>query len=270
MPAFACAAVAACAALTSCGGSETASAPSSPPPSSPAPASSPSPTASPTASPVDQSPAGEKLVLRWRRTGGFAGVGGPGSVPEFSLYSSGRAIVASGAAPGGQPRGGLTEYRLKPEAVRPLLDGARAAGLGRSHTVGSERIADALITVVTMDGATTRIIQAESQSGPEARFLKRLDPAGWPASDQAAKPKPYEPAKTAVLAGETAATGTVKAWPLAPLGDGVREAGALCTLAPARKVPATRPDIGWRSEGKTYSVRLRPLLPAESSCRDIA
>ncbi|MFC4050683.1 hypothetical protein ACFOY4_13385 [Actinomadura syzygii] len=261
MPAFACAAFAACAALTSCGGSETASAPSSPPPSSPAPASSPSPTASL----VDRSPSAEKLVLRWRRTGGFAGVGGPGSVPEFSLYSNGRVVVASA----GQPQGKLTEYLLKPEAVRRLLDDARAAGLGRSHTVGSDRIADAMITVVTMDGATTRIIQAESQSGPEARFLKRLDPAAWPASDQAAKPKPYEPAKTAVLAGETAGTGTVKAWPLAPLGGGVREAGAVCTLAPARKVPATRPDVAWRSEGKTYSVRLRPLLPAESSCRDI-
>ncbi|TYK49015.1 hypothetical protein [Actinomadura decatromicini] len=266
MPAFACAAFAACAALTSCGGSETASAPSSPPPSSPAPASSPSPAASP----VDRSPSAEKLVLRWRRTGGFAGVGGPGSVPEFSLYSTGRAVVASGAASGGQPPGKLTEYRLKPEAVRRLLDGARAAGLGRSHTVGSDRIADAMITVVTMDGATTRIIQAESQSGPEARFLKRLDPAGWPASDQAAKPKPYEPAKTAVLAGETSGAGTVKAWPLAPLGGGVREAGAVCTLAPARKVPATGPDVAWRSEGRTYSVRLRPLLPAEASCRDIA
>lgn len=254
VPAFAFAAFAACAALTSCGGATTTSSPSSRPPS-PAPA----------ASPVDRSPAGEKLVLRWGRTGGIAGVGGPGSVPEFSLYSSGRAIVASG-----QPQAKLTEHRLKPEAARPLVDAARAAGFGRSHTVGSERIADAMITVVTMGDATTRIIQAESQSRPEARFLKRLDPAAWPASDQAAKPKPYTPAKTAVLAGETSGMSTVKTWPLAPLGDGVKEAGGVCTLAAAGKVPATRPDVGWRSEGKTYSVRLRPLLPAESSCRDIS
>ncbi|MCP9983340.1 hypothetical protein [Actinomadura madurae] len=155
-PALACAALAACAALTACGDDSGTAGPS---PSSPG-----------ASSPAKDSPAGEQLVLRRRQTGGIAGLGGPGSVPEFSLYSTGRAVVSS--------QGRLTEYRLKPDALRRLLDEARAAGLGRSHTVGSDRIADAIITVVGMGGATTRIIQPESQAGPEARFLKRLDPAG--------------------------------------------------------------------------------------------
>ncbi|WUH97163.1 hypothetical protein OHR68_26955 [Spirillospora sp. NBC_00431] len=259
MPASAVAAVVACAALTSCGdGSETASPPSSPAPGTPS---------SPTTSPAKDSPAAEKLVLRWRQTGGIAGLGGPGSVPEFSLYSTGRAIVSPG--PAGPRQGELTEYRLKPEALQRLLDGARDAGLHRSHTIGSDQVMDAIIIVVTLGDATTRLMQPGSEGSREAAFVKRLDPKGWPASDQAASPKPYTPAKTAVLAGVTSGGGTVKKWPLGPLGEGRQAAGAICTLAPSRKVPAAEPDVTWRSEGKTYSVRLRPLLPAESTCHDI-
>lgn len=250
VPALACAVLTACAAAA-CGGGSGAAGPPTPP----------APATSATSSPAKDTPAGEHLVLRQRQTGGIAGLGGPGSVPDFSLYSTGRAVVAS--------QGGLTEYHLTPEALRRLLDGARSAGLDRSHTVGSDRIADAVIDVVTMGGATTRIIQPESQAGPEARFLRRLDPARWPASDQSAKPKPYTPEKTAVLAGEMTEGGGVREWPLEPLGDGVRVAGAICTLAPSRKLPDTKPGAAWRSEGKTYSVRLRPLLPGESSCRDL-
>lgn len=247
-PALACAALTACGTLAACGdGSGTAE------PSASAPAT--------TASPAKDGPAGEQLVLRWRKTGGIAGLGGPGSLPDFSLYSSGRAVAAS--------QGGPTEYRLKPEALRRLLDEARAAGLARSHAVGPGGVADAITVVVSMDGATTRIVQPEAQSGPEGRFLKRLDPAGWPASDLTGKPAPYKAEKTAVLAGPTTGSATVKTWPLEPLGKGVQVAGAVCTVAPAAKAPATSPDTAWRSGGQTYSVRLRPLLPAESSCQDV-
>jgi hypothetical protein len=250
VPALACAVLTASAA-TACGDGSGGPGAESPP----------VPSASTTSSPAKDTPAGEHLVLRLRKTGGIAGIGGPGSVPDFSLYSTGRAVVAS--------QDELTEYRLKSGALQRLLDGARAAGLDRSHTVGSDKIADAIITVVTLGDATTRIIQPESQAGPEARFLKKLDPSGWPASDQSAKPEPYTPEKTAVLAGASAGTGTAKKWPLEPLGDGVRVAGSTCTLAPSKKVPDTKPGTAWRSEGETYSVRLRPLLPAESSCRDL-
>lgn len=260
MPVLACAAAAACMAATACGDGSGNGTAGSPPPS---PAASSSPAGDP--------PSGEHLVLRMRRTGGIAGIGGPGSVPEFSLYSSGRAIASEDTAVSGRgtpPE--LTQYRLEPEALQRLLDEARAAGFGRSHTVGSERIADAVITVVAMGDAKTRIIQPEAAAGRESAFLKRLDPEGWPESDQAEPPEPYTPGRTAVLAGETLGTaGTVEDWPLGPLGDGERAAGAICTLIPSGKVPETRPGTVWRSEGKTYAVRLRPLLPGESSCKDL-
>ncbi|TDE38743.1 hypothetical protein [Actinomadura sp. 6K520] len=256
VPVLACAAVVSCTALTSCGGSET----SGPPP----------PSATPTASrSAPGEPVGERLVLRWRKTGGIAGIGGPGSLPEFSLYSSGRAIAAAERPGSRPPDRELTQYRLKPRALRRLLDGARAAGFDRSHTVGSDQIADAVVTVVTMGDATTRIIEPGWPGSGEAMFLKHLDPDGWPADDQAAPPGPYTPERTAVLAGEITGGGTARPWPLGPLGDGVRAAGGICTLAPSAKVPETRPGTAWRSEGTTYSVRLRPLLPGESSCGDL-
>ncbi|NDU77561.1 hypothetical protein GWI34_33820 [Actinomadura sp. DSM 109109] len=252
-PALACAALASCASLAGCGDeSGTAG------PSSPAPSTSTSPASS---SPPGAPNGGEQLVLRWRSTGGIGGLGRPGSLPDFSLYSSGRAVVSA--------QGGPAEYRLKPEALRHLLDEARAAGLARSHTVGSGGVADAITVVVAMGGATTRIVQPEAQAGPEGRFLKRLDPAAWPASDLGGKPRPYKPRKTAVLAGPPTGGSTVKPWPLAPLGKGVPVGGAICTVAPAAKAPSARPDTTWRSGGKTYSVRLRPLLPTESTCQDI-
>ncbi|HEY8481315.1 MAG TPA: hypothetical protein VIL71_15945 [Spirillospora sp.] len=207
-----------------------------------------------------------------RRTGGIAGIGGPGSIPDLSVYSSGRVVRASGR-PGARGDTELTEHRLTRPALRRLLDGAHAAGFGRSHTVGSEMIPDAIITVVVLGDARTRIIQQGVPGGPETAFLKRLDPDGWRASDLAAPPRPYTPERTAVLAGEiSGGTGTgrrARPWPLGPLGDGVRVAGGICTLAPSEKVPETRPGVPWRSEGKTYSVRVRPLLPGESSCEDV-
>ncbi|WP_067455208.1 hypothetical protein [Actinomadura macra] len=227
---------------------------------SPTASASPPSAAPSTAPPAEKTPAGEHLVLRWRETGGIVGKGGPGTLPDFSLYSTGRAVVASAGDP--------VEYRLKPAALKRLLDEARAAGLGRPHTTGSGQIADAITLEFTFGRAHTKIIQPEEQSDPAVRFRDRLDPRTWPASDLAAPRKPYSPARVAVLAGEGGG-GTVKNWPLSPLGKGEPAAGATCTLAPAAKVPDTNPDIAWRSEGKTYSVRLRPLLPGESTCRDV-
>ncbi|TDD84739.1 hypothetical protein [Actinomadura rubrisoli] len=256
--------VLACAsALTACDGGSGASQPphslSAPPPSATPPTAAPS-----TASPAKDSPAGERLVLRWRETGGIAGKGGPGTLPDFSLYSTGRAVTASP-----QPQGRPMEYRLKPAALQRLLAEARAAGLGRSHTSGSDQVTDAFVLEFTMGQARTRIIQPEAQSDPAVRFRKRLDPQGWSRADQAAPARPYSPAQVAVLAGESTAGGKVKTWPLAPLGQGPQVAGGICTLAAGSKVPAVRPDVAWRSQGKTYSVHVRPLLPGESACRDI-
>ncbi|WP_433327292.1 hypothetical protein [Spirillospora sp. CA-294931] len=239
-------------------------------------ADSPAPRTSAPNDASDGAPAGDaRLVLRSKQSGGFAGLGGPGSVPDFSLFSDGRAIVS-------EPKGAvpvLREYRLTPAALAKLLADARAAGLERSRSIGEgDQIADGITLEISMGRATTRILQPESRPDPAARFAKRLDPSGWAPGDLAAKPRVYEPAAVAAIAGESLnGTGRTLDWTLAPLGKGEQAAGGLCTVLKGRDAQTARKVVGaeqigtgWRSQGKVYSVRLRPLLPDESTCKDAA
>jgi hypothetical protein len=209
-------------------------------------------------SPSSSAPTGHGLVLRTRTTGGIAGVGGPGSRPDFSLYADGRAIAGRA----------LTEYHLTPDALRRLVSDASKAGLATPHTVDDPKIADAMYTVVTfVTGGrprTSKIIQGGDGSG----FLRRLDPATWPRGDMTADPAPYRPAKVAVLAVATEGTG--HRWPLPPLSSRIRVGTGGCTVyegADAAKATRTAtPGSLWRDGGHTYRVTVRPLLPDESGC----
>jgi len=259
-------------ALTACGGTDEAKAPAktvSPTPAASVPASP--GTTSPASDPGP--PASDRLMLRWRMTGGFAGVGGPGTLPEFSVYGDGRAVVAgkNGAPP--------MEYRLKPGALSRLMNEAKAAGLDHSQTIGPENIADAMILQITMGDAKTRVVQPESQSSPITRFWKKLEPAGWAKEDQTAPAKPFKPAKIALLAGQTGGTEgeNTRPFTLVPLGRGEQAAGGMCTVVSGGKAAdalklaqSAKPTTQWRNEGKVYSLRFRPMLPDEKTCADIA
>ncbi|MFI0452623.1 hypothetical protein [Actinomadura sp. 6N118] len=235
----------------------------------PTPATSAPASEAPSAGPSD------RLLLRWRMTGGFAGLGGPGSIPEFSLYADGRAYaIQKGDVD--SPVDSLAKFQLRSDALTRLLRDARAAGLERSRTAGSEDVADAQIVEITMGSARTRVIQPESQpADPAVRMWKRLQPYAWPTADQQGSHRPYLPLQVAVLAGETTSSGkTIKPWPLAPLAQGERAAGAICKVVThldsttARELAQS--NVVWLSQGKTYAVRLRPLLPNEHTCRDVA
>lgn len=220
----------------------------------------------------------DALMLRWRMTGGIAGLGGPGTVPDFSLYGDGRALVKRTSRSAYVP---LREHRLKPAALRRLLAEARAAGLDRSRTYGSqEPVADAMTLVITMGGATTRVVQPESQRGPAVGFWKKLDPRGWPDSDLAAPPRAYRPERVAVIAGRVRGANGQKItrWPVdRPLGGGERAAGGSCSVytgarrdAAVKHVTTAGARHLWSSGDGMYSVRLRPMLPDERTCQDVA
>lgn len=207
---------------------------------------------------------GDALVLRVRTSGGFAGLGGPGSMPDFSLYGDGRAITG-GAHP--------TEYHLTREAFERLVADASRAGLATPHTTGNPRVADAMYKVVTFvtggRARTTRIIEGGGDpTDPAARFLARLVPARWPRGDQSADPRPYQPARVAVLAvaspGQNGPT-----WPFKPLGSGIRVGTRTCTLLTGTDVARVQRVAGrpqWRDGGQTFRVTIRPLLPDERDC----
>jgi hypothetical protein len=211
----------------------------------------------------------DALVLRTRTTGGIGGLGGPGTMPEFSLYGDGRAI-SGGAHP--------TEYRLSPQALRRLVSDASKAGLATPRTVDDPRFADATYKVITfVTGGrprTTKIIQEGGHAGdPAAAFLPRLSPANWPRGDQTTGPRPYRAARVAVLAGPSPDTGdtasTAPKWPFKPLATGSRVGALSCTVLTGRDVTKLQRLTGrpeWRDRGQTFRVTVRPLLPDERDC----
>jgi hypothetical protein len=208
----------------------------------------------------------DALVLRTKTTGGIAGLGGPGTMPDFSLYGDGRAITG-GAHP--------TEYHLTPQALRRLVSDASEAGLARSRTVDDRNIADATYKVITfVTGGrphTTKIIQEGRHAGdPAARFLARLVPSSWPRGDQSADPRPYRPSRVAVLAVTApAGDGAASKWPFKPLRTGTQVGGRTCTVLTGRDAASVQRLAGrpaWRDRGQTYRVAVRPLLPDEHDC----
>lgn len=227
----------------------------------------PTPAPSTTPSTVSAPPGAGRLVLRTSTSGGIAGLGGPGSLPDFSLYGDGRAIAGSS--------GTLTEYHLTPRAVRRIVSAAQDAGLATLRTVESPNMADAMYAVVTfvVDGRprTTRLVEPVSD-GRAAALLGRLNPSTWPRGDLAAAPRPYRPAKVAALALPGSATGAPR-WPFAtPLGSGTRVGTRTCTVltgADARRAPAGRWSE-WTDHGRSYRVTFRPLLPDEAGCSSLA
>lgn len=236
----------------------------------------PAASAAPAAPKTDPASA-DTLVLRWRLTGGFAGIGGgQGSLPDFSLFGDGRAIVPEKRTPAS-----LREYRLKPEVVRRLTDEARAAGLDNARRLDQPGgIVDAFTLVITFGSAQTFIMYPEARNDPAVRLWKRLDPTRWAASDQAGPSRPYTPARVAVLA-EPAPTGGNRGkaaqWPLTPLDRGTPGVGGQCLIiSGGDATTATRlsrtspPDTRWRSGDAVYSVHFRPLLPDEHTCADLA
>ena len=73
---------------------------------------------------------GDALVLRTMTTGGIAGLGGPGAMPEFSLYGDGRAIIG-----GPHPM----EYHLTGAAVRRLVAEASISRASAASLFSSKR-----------------------------------------------------------------------------------------------------------------------------------
>jgi hypothetical protein len=207
------------------------------------------------------------LVLRTKTSGGLAGLGGPGTMPDFSLYGDGRAITG-GARP--------TEYHLTPQALRRLVADAKKAGLATPRTADNPNVSDAMYEVITFVIAgrprITKIIRGGGlEDDPAARFLPRLMPANWPPGDQSADPRPYHPTRVAVLASSSreSGDGTAPKWPFKPLSAGTRVGMRTCTVLTGGDVAKAQRVAGrprWRDRGETFQVTIRPLLPDERDC----
>jgi hypothetical protein len=247
----------------------------------------------------------DDLVLRIERVGGFVSPDLQiGRLPMVSVYGDGR-MITEGPQTDIYPSAALPNLlvqQLGPATLNDLLGKAAAAGVTSGADLGRPGVADApttRITVAAAGGTRTVDAVALTEAQPDdprlttaqrdaraklAAFVQEV--SDLPAAKEMPRAQPYQAVAVAALAyryvkpqdglpGKPVAV----AWP-GPALPGARlnqtvDVGCVAAsgdqgravLTAAGKANAMTP---WSSGGKRWSVLLRPLLPDESGCADLA
>jgi hypothetical protein len=255
----------------------------------------------PPASGAPASASAKTLVLRIERFGGLmAPEQMPGKLPLISLYADGRLITQGPQIaiypPPALPN--LQVQQLDRATVDALLAKADAAGIRPGIDLGQPMVADApttRITMVTGTGARTLAVVGLTEA---AKDDPRLTPAqrearakvaafvqevvGVPTANGTPDGQPYRPAALAALATPYVRPSDRLPEPPHPVdwpgpalpGTPLGTAGCVTVSgADAGKVLTAAADATtitlWRSGGKMWTVRFRPLLPDETGCGDL-
>jgi hypothetical protein len=227
---------------------------------------------------VPAAPTGDStLVLGISELSGKPSASGTRALPAVALFGDHRLIVPAGRSGALQQ---ATAYQLTDERFSTVYGQAYAAGLATPHEYDDSSVVDGrtlVFTLATPNGAaTTRVAVPEGDgdgaTGALVRLRAGLTPATWPASAFSAPPRPYEPARLAVLAtiAETGAPAD-REWPFEPPA---RMAGGYCATIDTARVPqvvslatAATTQTRWSSGGQVYQLDFRPLLPNEAGCQ---
>ncbi|GAA1865598.1 hypothetical protein [Asanoa iriomotensis] len=252
----------------------------------------------------------DEVVLRVTHVGGFVTPQSiPARVPALSIYGDGR-VITEGPVPAiypGPALPNLQQARISEADVDALVKRALDAGVGTSADLGQPGVADAATTrFVVRTNAETRQTDAYALEMPDDGGMldaqqkaarKKLsdllaslqdlpttlgagavkEEGGYAAKAVAAIATPYvKPDNVADLGGQPAPVD----WPGPALpGDQLNASivdvtcvtatgdEATAALAAAAKANAMTP---WFSGGKQWSLLLRPLLPDETGCVDLA
>jgi hypothetical protein len=251
---------------------------------------------------AEQPAATEGLVLRVEYTGGFVSPAvTAGRLPVVSVYADGRVISEGPVAAiyPGPALPNLQEHRIGRTVVQDLVNQALAAGVAGDSDLGSPPVADATstrFTLVTASHTYVREAYALTETPAESAGLTQeqrtargkladlADTLTGPTADGAGSTS-YAPSAIAALATpwsdpQDGLTQPDVAWPGPdlpgePLGGlpdltcvtaTSDQAQALVTAAGSAN--AATPWV--TAEGTRWTVTLRPLLPDESSCADLA
>lgn len=248
----------------------------------------------------------DTVALRIDHTGGFTTPGdNVARLPIVTIYGDGRAIV-QGPQPAIYPGPALPNIqviKISSADVDKLVARATGAGVGTAKDLGQPPIADAPSTRFTVGAeggpAITEVYalsEADNASGltadqvaARAKLRDLLTAVGdlpttlgiKAGSEQAYQPVALAAIATPYVAPDPATIGKEQpavAWPGPALpgtsvGKGletgcVTVAGAdtAKVLAAADKANAATP---WTSDGRKWTVILRPLLPDEADCADL-
>ncbi len=246
----------------------------------------------------------DAVVFQMTSVGGFAMPSALASrIPSISVYGDGR-VISEGPTTliyPGPALPNLQVHPIAPEDVSTLLESARAAGVDGAVDFGTPALADVPTTRFTVRGpnGTEQIdVPALTEAGGDASgltpdqraartqlraFVTSLTSDSGPlAPTQGASAQPYVPTMLAGITepytdpeglGQPEVAWPGPTLPGEPLGTAngpgcVTVTGdALQTLlAAAAEATAAAP---WTSDGKSWLVQLRPLLPNETSCGDL-
>ncbi len=246
----------------------------------------------------------DEVVFQMTSIGGFGMPSVLASrIPSLSVYGDGR-VISEGPTTliyPGPALPNLQVHPIAPEDVSTLLESARAAGVDGAVDFGTPTIADAQTARFTVRGAngTEQIdVPALTEAGDGAygltadqraartrlrAFVASLtSDSGLLAPTEADSAKPYVPtvvAGVAVPFVEAEGLGQPEvAWPGPtlpgePLGADTGPGCVTVTGAELQMLLAaaaeTTAAARWTSDGKSWMVQLRPLLPDETSCGDL-
>ena len=265
--------------------------------------------APPAQPPVADALGADEVALRVTHTGGFVTPQSiPSRVPALSIYGDGR-VITEGPVPAiypGPALPNLQQARISAEDVDDLVRRAVNAGVGTAKDLGQPGVADAATTrfLVTTEAGVRSTDAYALEMPDDAGALtaeqkaarKRLadlladlqdlpktlgqgavtEEGAYPAKVVAGIATPYvnQPENVVELGPPAPVAWPGSALPGARLDPSVDVGCVAATgdqaravLAAAAKANAMTP---WTSGGKQWSVLLRPLLPDESSCADLA
>lgn len=265
----------------------------------PSPSVSPTPSATATLPTLAPSPtAGADLaVVRIEQSGGMLPPWETVNwLPSVVLYADGR-LITQGAMIDIYPAPALPSLQiaqLTPAGVAQVLQAALDSGLyGPDRDIG-EQMLDAgatLFTITTADGRHVTRLHGPSQDPAVAAALRFQEALTLPRERfpgaVVGDDRPFEADRLQIVSVPMTADETPDpvlvsevAWPLAPLAGfgaliepgqeyrcGVVEGDDLDELWPVAH--AANQLTLFESEGETYQLRLRPLLPAEEGCQPV-
>jgi hypothetical protein len=245
--------------------------------------------------------ANEAVIYISRFKSGFTDEDRLAAPPVGTLYGDGR-VIRPGPQVAVEPAPALPSFQvttLDDAGVDAVLTKAGEAGLvGADRELRLPTEKDPTITAfdVFLDGKRRRtIVESLAEVAPDdprlppkgqeeraamnAVVTMLTDPASALAANIVGEDAVYVPTSVRVLASPATASGTASAvdWPLADLatiGTAVEGAGGLrCAVVEGQDWTTLQPVAAaadqatqWSSGGATYSVRFRPLLPAEKGC----
>jgi hypothetical protein len=251
-------------------------------------------------------PSDDTVVLRVEYVGGFTSPSVQVSrLPIITVYGDGRVITEGPQIMifPGPALPNLQVRRIAPSDITKLTDRATAAGVGTAGDLGRPGITDVpdtRFTVRTSSGVKKLDVFALNEG---AGHTSGLTPAQVAArqklldlmaaltdlphtlgADKVSPSKPYEPVAVAAIASPWQSTGDGTAqpevtWPGPklpgdPIGVGLDIGCVVATgdaAAAVLKAAASANVITpWVSDGKRWTVAVRPLLPDEGGCSDLA